>query len=163
CLAFVLASAAALSAGGQQPAARPPRAPESSSKTASPWKQAAYVKASNPREGAQFGFAVALSADGSTLAVGSQMEESGATGINGNQADNSMPNSGAVYIFARSGTAWSQQAYSKASNTGDAEEGDQFGYSISLSGDGNLLVAGAIGEDSGATTVNGDEKDNSAP
>src|SRR5205823_211950 len=42
-------------------------------------------------------------------------------------------------------------------------EGDQFGYSISLSGDGNLLVAGAIGEDSGATTVNGDEKDNSAP
>src|SRR5438067_378276 len=231
-LVFVLAGATALSADGQQPAARPPRASESSSKTASPWKQAAYVKASNPREGAQFGFAVALSADGSTLAVGSQMEESSATGINGkqddhskfgagavyvyarggagwsqqayikasntdqddqfgfnvalsadgntlavsapyedsaatgingNQADNSMPNAGAVYVFTRSGTAWSQQAYIKASNTGDAEEGDQFGYSISLSGDGNLLVAGAIGEDSGATTVNGDEKDNSAP
>src|SRR5205823_3250250 len=162
-LVFVLAGATALSADGQQPAARPPRASESSSKTASPWKQAAYVKASNPREGEQFGFNVALSADGNTLAVSAPYEDSAATGINGNQADNSMPNAGAVYVFTRSGTAWSQQAYIKASNTGDAEEGDQFGYSISLSGDGNLLVAGAIGEDSGATTVNGDEKDNSAP
>src|SRR5437867_163232 len=230
-LVFVLAGAAALSADGQQPAARPPRASESSSKTASPWKQAAYVKASNPREGAQFGFAVALSADGSTLAVGSQMEESSATGINGkqddhskfgagavyvyarggagwsqqayikasntdqddqfgfnvalsadgntlavsapyedsaatgingNQADNSMPNSGAVYVFGRTGSTWAQQAYIKASNTGESEEGDQFGYSISLSGDGNWLVVGAIGEDSAATGVNGNQKDNSA-
>jgi FG-GAP repeat protein len=95
--------------------------------------------------------------------VSAPYEDSAATGVNGNQADNSMPNAGAVYVFTRSGTTWSQQAYVKASNSGDPEEGDQFGYAISLSGDGNLLAVGAIGEDSAATTVNGDEKDNSAP
>ena len=40
-----------------------------------------------PRAGAQFGYAVALSSDGRTLAVGAQMEESAATGVNGNQND----------------------------------------------------------------------------
>jgi hypothetical protein len=50
--------------------------------------------------------------------------------VNGNQADNSMEQSGAVYVFARTGASWSQQAYLKASNTGDAEEGDQFGFSL---------------------------------
>jgi FG-GAP repeat len=127
------------------------------------WSEQAYVKASNTGQDDQFGFSVALSADGSTLAVSAPFEDSAATGINGNQADNSMLNSGAVYVFTRTRTSWSQQAYIKASNTGDPEEGDQFGYSVSLSADGNLLVVGAIGEDGAATTVNGDEKDNSAP
>src|SRR5881392_2031079 len=114
CLVFVAAGAAVVSADGQQPAARPPRAAASSAKPASAWKQAAYVKASNPRAGAQFGFAVALSADGNTLAVGSQMEESAAAGINGNQNDHSMFSAGAVYVYARTGDRWAQQAYVKA-------------------------------------------------
>src|ERR671935_3088185 len=117
CAAFVLGAASALSAGGQQPAARPPGAPPSASKPAALWKQAAYVKASNPRAGAQFGFAVALSADGNTLAVGSQMEESSATGINGNQNDHSKFGAGAVYVYTRGAGGWMQQAYIKASNT----------------------------------------------
>ena len=58
-------------------------------------------------------------------------------GINGNQSDNSAFRSGAVYIFTRSGTEWSQQAYIKASN---AQTGDYFGESISLSHDGNTLA-----------------------
>ena len=54
-------------------------------------------------------------------------------------------------------TAWSQQAYIKASNTGrpanpndpnDWGDGDQFGFSIALSGDGNVLAVGALSEDS---------------
>src|SRR5262249_56039698 len=90
-------------------------------------------------------------------------EDSAATGINGDQGDNSMANSGAVYVFSRSGTTWSQQAYIKASNTGEADDGDQFGYSISLSGDGNQLIVGAIGEDSAATGTNGHHQDNPAP
>ena len=45
-------------------------------------------------------------------------EDSNATGINGNQSDNSATESGAAYVFTRSGTTWSQQAYVKASNTG---------------------------------------------
>jgi len=130
--------------------------------------QQAYIKASNPGDGANFGSSVALSRDGNTLAVAAYYESSNATGINGNQADRSIPEAGAVYVFTRTGSAWSQQAYIKASNTGNAAvgenfaEGDQFGYSLALSDDGNTLAVGAIGEDSNATGVNGDQADNSA-
>jgi hypothetical protein len=130
--------------------------------------QQAYIKAASPGESANFGSSVALSRDGNTLAVAAYYESSAATGINGNQDDRSIPEAGAVYIFVRSGSTWSQQAYIKASNTGNAAvgdayaEGDQFGYSMSLSDDGNTLAVGAIGEDSNATGVNGNEADNSA-
>src|SRR5204863_14635 len=126
------------------------------------WAQQAYIKASNAGSDDQFGFAVTLSGDGNTLAVSAPYEDSAATGINGNQADNSMPNSGAVYVFSRTGNTWSQQAYVKASNTGETDEGDEFGYAISLSGDGNTLAVGAIGEDSAAKGINGNQADNSA-
>ncbi len=106
------------------------------------WKQQAYLKASNTAEGAQFGNALSLSADGNVLAVGSTGEASSATGINSNQSDRSMSGAGAVYVFARAGAAWSQQAYLKASNTGGPDIGYQFGYSVSLSGDGRTLAVG---------------------
>ncbi len=130
--------------------------------------QQAYIKASNSGEGANFGSSVVLSGDGNTMAVAAYYEASAATGINGNQNDRSIPEAGAVYIFARTGSTWSQQAYIKASNTGTAAvgngfaEGDQFGYSIALSSDGNTLAVGAIGEDSNATGINGNQADNSA-
>src|SRR5689334_4144524 len=66
-------------------------------------QQQAYVKASNTGAGDRFGTSVALSADGNTLAVGAFDESSNATGINGNQADNSAPGAGAVYVYTRSG------------------------------------------------------------
>ena len=130
--------------------------------------QQAYIKASNPVESANFGSSVALSRDGNTMAVAASYEPSAATGINGNQNDRSIPEAGAVYIFTRSGTTWSQQAFIKASNTGNAAvgdgfaEGDQFAYSMALSADGNTLAVGAIGEDSAATGINGDQADNMA-
>jgi len=97
CLFLLVTGVAGLAAdGGPQSRARAARASASKSKTASTWRQMAYVKASNPREGAQFGFSIALSGDGNTLAVGSQMEESAATGINGNQDDRSAFGAGAV-------------------------------------------------------------------
>jgi hypothetical protein len=40
-----------------------------------------------------------LSGDGSTLAVGAHLEDSKATGIGGDQADNSAPDAGAVYLY----------------------------------------------------------------
>jgi FG-GAP repeat protein len=126
------------------------------------WVQQAYLKASNTRAGDQFGSSLALSNDGNTLAVGAVGEPSSATGVNGNQADASMPGAGAVYVFTRTGAAWSQQAYVKASNTGEKSDGDQFGYSVALSGDGNTLATGAISEDSAATGINGNQADNSA-
>lgn len=129
--------------------------------------QQAFIKASNPGPGDEFGHYVALSADGNTLAVSAYYESSNTKGINGNQDDESIPQAGAVYIFTRTGTTWTQQAYIKASNTGEAGtadefgNGDQFGFSISLSGDGNTLAVGAIAEDSNAWGTNGNQLDNS--
>jgi hypothetical protein len=119
------------------------------------WSQQAYIKASNTGGGDEFGQSVTIS--GNTLMVGAIGEDSNATGINGDQSDNSALESGAVYAFSRSSTVWSQQAYIKASNTGG---GDVFGLSVAISGD--TLVVGAIGEDSNATGINGDQGNNSA-
>ena len=77
--------------------------------------------------------------------------------MNGSQSDDSARDSGAVYVFTRSGTTWSQQAYLKASNTG---RDDRFGFSVSLSG--SRLAIGADREDSSATGINGDQKDDGA-
>jgi hypothetical protein len=123
------------------------------------WTQEAYVKASNTGAHDWFGLSVSLSADGSTLAVGAHLEDSNATGVGGDQANNSASSSGAVYVFVRSGGAWTQEAYVKASNTGAS---DQFGYSVSLSADGSTLAVAALGEDSNATGVGGDQANNSA-
>lgn len=108
------------------------------------WTQQAYLKASNPDAGDRFGSSLSLAADGNTLAVGADEENGGATGINGNQADNSAANGGAVYIFSRNGATWTQQAYVKASDT---QAGDYFGTCVSLACDGNTLAVGARGED----------------
>ncbi|NJM94647.1 MAG: integrin, partial [Cytophagales bacterium] len=124
------------------------------------WSQQEYVKASNTDGGDEFGYSVALSGDGSTLAVGAHEEDSNATGVGGNPADNSALNSGAVYIYTRDGLgAWSQQAYVKASNTGGS---DYFGWSVALSEDGSTLAVGANLEGSNATGVGGNQADNSA-
>jgi hypothetical protein len=119
------------------------------------WAQEAYVKASNSALGDFFGFSVAIAGD--TLAVGAYLEDSAATGIGGNELDNSAPDSGAVYVFQRIGGVWGQQAYVKASNT---DEGDGFGVSVALAND--TLVVGAYLEDSAATGIGGDQQDDSA-
>ena len=132
------------------------------------WRQQAYLRASNPQMSAQFGHYVALSADGGTLAVSAMWEGSKAKGIDGDQRDESIPQAGAVYVFTRRGTTWTQQAYIKASNTGEAGtadtfgEGDQFGFSIALNADGNVLAVGALTEDGGVAGINGNQADNSA-
>jgi hypothetical protein len=120
------------------------------------WSQQAYIKASNADRSDLFGWSLAL--DGDTLVVGARGEFSNATGIDGDQADNSSIGAGAVYVFTRDASGvWSQQAYIKASN---AEMSDSFGTSVAL--DGNTLAVGAVGEDSQATGVGGDQADNTA-
>ena len=101
-----------------------------------------------------------MSGDGNTMAVASTAEDSAAKGINGNQADHSAFNSGAVYVFVRNGDAWTQQAYVKASNS---RKSDQFGSSLALSNDGNTLAVGAVGEPSSATGIDGNQADTSMP
>ena len=125
-------------------------------RSAGVWTQQAYLKASNTEAGDQFGVSVAISGD--TLAVGAMFEASNATGINGNQSDNSAPGAGAVYVFTRAAGAWTQQAYLKASNT---DAGDNFGVTVALKDD--TLAVAAYSEASNATGVNGDQTNNSAP
>ena len=137
-------------------------------RTTDRWTQQAYVKPSNPQNSAEFGHYVALSADGNTMAVSAYWEASNAKGINGNQKDDSIPQAGAVYVFIRRDGVWAQQAYIKASNTGEAGtadtfgEGDQFGFSLAVSADGNTLAVGALTEDSGSSGINGNQADNGA-
>ncbi|MDD3066979.1 MAG: FG-GAP repeat protein [Candidatus Gracilibacteria bacterium] len=94
--------------------------------------QQTKLTASDAAEIDYFGFAVALDTD--TAAVGAYGADAG-----GKQ------DSGAVYIFTRSGTTWSQVAKLTAS---DAAVGDQFGVSLALQ-DGTLVI-GAHQKNSGA-------------
>ena len=96
-----------------------------------------------------------MSSDGNLLAVGSPRADQLA---------------GAVYIYSLNNDAWEEMAYIQASNPGRVlgvtetpghQSGDFFGTAVSLSGDGNTLAVGAIGESSSAIGVNGNQLDNS--
>ncbi len=113
------------------------------------WSQEAYLKAPNAGITDSFGSAVAI--DGDTIVVGATSEDSAQTTItNGTTAasDDGTSDSGAVYVFKRSGTIWSQEAYLKAPNAGDS---DNFGGKISINGD--VIVVGVASEDSAQTTI----------
>jgi FG-GAP repeat protein len=85
-----------------------------------------------------FGWSVALSADGTTALIG---------GI----SDNAQK--GAAWVFTRSGSSWTQQA--KLVALDEALDGE-FGYSVSLSADGNIaLIGGDTDRWGGANTQNG--------
>jgi len=127
--------------------------------TSGSWSQQAYLKASNPHTGDAFGNAVALSSNGSTLVVTAPLENGAATGVNGSQAMQTANDAGAAYVFTRSGSSWSQQAYLKASN---ARANAYFGWATALSGDGNTLAVSAVGDSSAATGVGGNQADTTA-
>ena len=166
CVGVLVACGGGGDDGGAAPPPPPPapaqNAPDSGAvyvftrDAAGVWSQQAYLKASNTDAGDRFGRSIALSGD--TLVVGADTEGSNATGIDGDQNNNSAAVAGAVYVFTRDGAGvWSQQAYIKPSNT---DAGDRFGFSVALSGD--TLVVGAIYEDGAATGINGVQSDNTA-
>ena len=107
------------------------------------WSQQSYLKADKVTANDWFGYSVAVSGD--TVVVGAFLEDSSTTGVN-STANESASGAGAAYVFVRSGTAWSQQAYLKASQV---TAGDAFGGSVAVSGD--TVVVGAYGEDSSTT------------
>src|SRR5207244_2470123 len=130
------------------------QAPASSASSSSgALKQAAYLKASNPMEDANFGNggtltnhagnSAAISDDGNTIAIGAPHESSAAKGVNGNPAGKGIYSSGAVYVYARRNNNWSQQAFIKAASPGD---GANFGSTVALSEDGNTLAVAAYYE-----------------
>ncbi len=110
------------------------------------WSQQAYLKASQVSANDAFGYSVAVAGD--TVVVGAIYEDGSATGVNGT-VDELDSGAGAAYVFVRSGTTWSQQAYLKAS---PACAIDQFGYSVAVSGES--VIVGCPYETSSATGVN---------
>ena len=118
-------------------------------RTSGTWQQEAYIKAAAAGYDDYFGTSVALSSH--TLAVGVPNEDSsGSTILNGTTGDwdNSKTESGAVYVFKRVSGNWEQESFIKPGNT---DTGDQFGYSLSISGD--TIAVGAPYEDALQTTV----------
>ena len=113
----------------------------------------------------ELGTAVALSADGSLLAAGAPGDSSGATGINGNEADDSESRSGAVYVYRMPETfivplpPTFREAYIKPNNTRDFYE---FGTSLAFDAAGRALVVGSAKERSNATGINGDDQNDRA-
>jgi hypothetical protein len=111
-------------------------------RTGTTWVQQNYVKASNSEDGDRFGTAVAIHRD--TIIIGANYEDSAAS-LNGDQTDNSAADSGAAYVFLRSGTSWVQQAYLKAAAPAP---NDQFGLAVAVHND--TAVVGAVFQSDGA-------------
>ena len=98
------------------------------------WSQQAKIQASDAGAGDNFGKFVAI--DGDTMVTGAHYE------------DTTADDAGAAYVFTRSGTTWSQQAKLQAS---DAAYRDYLGFSVAI--DGDTIVVGAFGEDTGADSA----------
>ncbi|MCK5689125.1 integrin, partial [Myxococcota bacterium] len=112
------------------------------------WEQQAYIKADFAKN-QSFGDAVAI--DGDTLVVGAPWDSSGATTIDGIRDDASQTGAGSAWVFVRSGSTWTQQAYLKASN---AAMFDHFGRKVAISGD---TIAVATYDDSNSVAIDGNE------
>ena len=83
----------------------------------------------------RFGWSVALSSDGTRLAVGAIYNDGGGS------------NSGHVRVFEESGGAWTQLG----DDINGEAAGDEFGRSVALSSDGSRLAVGGRGNDGGGT------------
>lgn len=109
-------------------------------RTGSTWTQQQKIAPDGLANGANFGSSVGIS--GETLVVGAEDDDSAAL------------RTGAVYVFVRDGSVWTQQQKIVAS---DAATLDRFGHSIAI--DGETFVVGApqddhaAGADAGAAYV----------
>lgn len=117
------------------------------------WSQQAYLKASNADtdDGMGSAFPGPISLSGETIVIGVPNEDSGQAFISHGtvaSTSNSSTDAGAAYVFVRTGTLWTQQAYLKPTNMGMQ---DAFGISTAI--DGDTAVVGAYLEDSNQTFV----------
>ncbi len=101
------------------------------------WYEYYKLTANDGAEFAQFGISVSISGD--YAIVGAAYDDIG-----------SNTNQGSAYIFHRSGTSWTQQIKLTAS---DGATGDNFGASVSISGD--YAIVGAVNDDIGSNTNQG--------
>ncbi|EQA53368.1 FG-GAP repeat protein [Leptospira kmetyi serovar Malaysia str. Bejo-Iso9] len=124
-------------------------------RTGTTWALEAYLKAPNAEANDQFGCAVAISGD--TIVVGARAEDGNSgilhspfTGLTPAGDDDTALSAGAAYVFRRTGTTWALEAYLKAPNI-DIGQGDQFGASVSISGD--RIAVSAIQERGGLGVI----------
>jgi hypothetical protein len=95
-------------------------------RSGSTWtQQGERLTAASKEPSEDFGRTVALSADGSTALIG---------GLNGTP--------GAAWVFARSGSAWTQQGAQLTLEHEEVGTGADFGASVALSSDGNTALIG---------------------
>lgn len=99
------------------------------SRSGTTWTEEAVLTASNISASAYFGRGTVITTDGSRVAVGSYGASPSATSM-----------AGAVYVFSRSGTSWTQEAILTAS---DKAANDNLGIGLSISSDGTRIVATA--------------------
>ena len=105
----------------------------------SSWKQVAKLTPSDGDGGDNFGYSVSI--DGDTIVVGAYMDDIGSSG-----------SAGSAYVFTRDtpGDPTSDWTISHNKLTGDGGTSDYFGFSVSI--DGDTIVVGERGYDSGLGT-----------
>jgi hypothetical protein len=111
------------------------------SRSGSTWSYQSKITAPVRAGHDSFGWSVALSGDGSYAIVGAQKDDRP-----GQQTND---DTGAAYIFSRSGSTWSYQSIITAPDPGPD---DHFGESVSISGDGSYALVGAVFDDGPAGT-----------
>lgn len=116
----------------------------------------AWLKPSVEGERLVYGSAIALSADGETMAVGAR----GVLFDINVDEDEQERFAGSVYVYARDAFGdWDEQALIVPFNS---EEEDRFGFSVALSADGKRLAIGAPRESAGVSGQDGPFTDISA-
>jgi hypothetical protein len=110
-------------------------------RTAGKWVQQEVLSDVNGAAKDWFGYSMAISKDGNTLAIGAVYADVSGKADQGN-----------VLVFARADGAWKLQT-TLVGEAGAA--GDVFGVSVDLSGDGNTVAVGAAGADVGKVADQG--------
>jgi len=129
------------------------------------WSQTKYLKPTYNRANSYYGVSVAVGEK--IIAVGHSANESGATGIGGDQSSTTSDNSGAVFLYTFNDVNWIEDKFIKQNYNGAHDSlGGYVGFGTdyldAVDIDGDTIVAGAIGEDSIATGIDGDTTNNSA-
>lgn len=114
------------------------------------WHAPIYLKARAPTAGDEFGGAVAMTADGLSIAVGARRESGLGIGL-GAVEDESAGSSGAAYVFRNISGNWQPPTYIKAGNTAVNE---RFGISIDIGDSAATVVVGANFENGAGSGVN---------